>query len=299
MRYLITGGLGWIGSYVTNELSQYVPSNSIFILSHSTQAKTYPYMQGSLANYSFVKELIKWSKPDCIIYLAGRVKGYNLSEFVEGNVLWTANLLSACKELNWTGKLINTGSAAEYGLVAGGIADEDMECNPHTPYGISKWLQFNLFKSIQSSIQITHLRLFNPIGIGQKEAFVCGRIFEQIKSSIRLPILKINIYSDKPVRDFIAVEDIAKIIVKASQENWGFGPFNVGRGEHVSIKQLLLTIQKVIGKPIVIQLEKEEHVECEQKDIMVSNNNKILQNISKLSFESLESIIYRIVNSFT
>ena len=257
MEYLITGGAGFIGTKICEELEQ----NNIdyFIVDDLSKGKfeniinRNKFLKIDCASKDF-ENWLKENNPEKIIHLCGQSSGERSHEnpsndFVR-NVLSTRRILSA-SELNKNLKSLSYASSMSvYGNKLN--AKENDPTFPLSWYGKHKLISERLIKDFSyfyPSVKLNCLRLFNVYGEGQdlkdlKQGMVSIFIAMAIKNK------KIIIKGPKNrIRDFIHVKDVVKSFIKAANRNQGnkFEIFNIGRGENIEIKDIIKIISSHIN----------------------------------------------------
>lgn len=205
------------------------------------------------------KHIIQTVRPQWIIHLAGTTQGdanvlYNI------NTLWGLALLQAAALLESPPGVLLIGSAAEYGpqrYVAdsdyGRLIDEDTPCKPQSVYGISKLAQTLHGLAASHRQPVIVARLFNAIGVDMPPALALGHFLKQIKAmppeggTLRTGPLH-------AVRDFVAVEDIANILVGLTCHPKAIGRIvNVCTGIGTPMEVLVRKLME--AAPVPVKLE--------------------------------------------
>ena len=156
---IITGGAGFIGSHVVRRFVKNYPAYNIINLDKLTDAgnlanlkdieqePNYKFIKGDIVDIEFINKLFTDEQPDAVIHLAAESHVdrsiTNPLEFVITNVVGTANLLNAAKQL-WKGRYDKTrfyhvSTDEVYGsLGETGMFTEETGYDPHSPYSASK-----------------------------------------------------------------------------------------------------------------------------------------------------------------
>lgn len=225
-KWVVTGGLGYIGSHVVSKL---ISLNYEVIVIDATQDKSrkivspiVTYFEVDILDANSLKKTLDRYEITGIIHMAALKSVSESLEFPEKyhrvNVLGTKNLLELAAA-NGIKNFIFASSAAVYGDLPNSIAKESEKTLPISPYGKSKLDAESLIDSFCSENNICHvsIRFFNVAGTSSKQ------LEDRSKSNL-IPIvvdmLKQNkapsiFGSDFPtkdgtcIRDYIHVEDIA------------------------------------------------------------------------------------------
>lgn len=234
MKILITGGAGFIGSFLTNELSK---DHEVIIFDNASEKKlkTLPpnakFIYGDLRENIFFQNI---PKVDVVYHLAAQTSVTfsltNLNEDAEINILGTVNLVNWCMK-NDIKKIIFISSASVYGNPKYLPIDEEHPTNPISPYGISKLTSEKYVSLIPNHII---LRLSNVYGgIGNQDA-VISNFVKRIKNKSPLEVFGDGTYT----RDFIHVKDVVSACLLALRYDGNEKIFNVGSGKESSINEV-------------------------------------------------------------
>jgi len=274
-KILITGGAGYIGSHIVEQLVK-KKSNNIYVLDNlSTGDKRLinqksKFIKGDIKNLNLLKKIIKKYSIQTIIHLAAHL---NISEaetekikYYKNNVIGTKNLLLACKNSK-VNNIIFSSSCSVYGSVKGSVS-EQKKTNPEGYYALTKFKGEELIKNYSQKFNYNYgiLRYFNVAGaspsgkIGEIETSY-GHLIKNlaIQSLKRKPVINIfgNDYPTKDgtcIRDYIHISDLADIHIKGieylEKNNKSF-TLNCGYGKGYSVLQIV-KIFKTIKKNLKI-----------------------------------------------
>jgi UDP-glucose 4-epimerase len=301
MKFLVTGGLGFIGSHLTEYLINQGHSVVIMDNLHS----------GKLENLANLKDKVTFHRMDILEYdkLRKTIKDVDgifheaaltvvqesfdkQKEYDLVNVTGTENIFKIAQELRI--KVVFASSAAVYGDVKKIPISEDFERIPLNPYGETK-LKAELIaeKYSQLGASIIGLRYFNVYGPRQNIAYA-GVITKFLT----------NIVNDKPpliygdglqVRDFVYVGDVVRANLIAMKSNTEKGFFNIGSGIKTSLLDLAEIIIHASGlslKPIHTEPLKGD-IRLSQADILLANSYLGWKPIMKLKNWIDESMNYK------
>ena len=248
MKILITGGLGQVGSYLTEELSQNDHNHVTVLDNFSSNIKDFVVPQdvtvikGDIRNKELVDKLV--SKNDVIIHTAAQISVINSIENpiydADINISGTLNLLDAAKRSDIK-RFIYISSAAVYGEPVYLPIDEKHPTNPMSPYGLSKLTGERyamLFHSLYE-LPVVSLRLFNIYSPRQNPnspySGVITKFIECVKTD-RSPV----IFGDgNQTRDFVSIYDVVDVVVKCIECDDAVGEvFNVGTGVATTVNEL-------------------------------------------------------------
>ena len=188
--------------------------------------------------------------PEAVINCAGATAG-TARELTESNVLAVAALVDAIANVNPATRLVQIGSAAEYGRRAiGERATEDSEARPTTLYGATKLAATELVLAATTAGKVDGvvLRLFNPVGAGMPESTLPGRAAILFRDAIQAGAEQVVFGPLTASRDFVDARDAADAIVAAALV---VAPterlVNCGSGDATSTRALVASLAEVAG----------------------------------------------------
>ncbi len=251
-KILVTGGAGFIGSVFANKISE----NNIFEL-HILDIFTYA---GNINNLSAIKNKYKLHKVD----LRDRDKVYNLIltekydyivnfaaeshvdnsinrplDFIDTNVYGTINLLEAAKETSIT-KFVQVSTDEVYGSLAIGLANENHEINPSSPYSASKSSADSFVISYAQTFNLPTniVRCSNNYGSNQHEEKLIPLTVNRIAKKLPIPVYG----NGKNIREWIHVNDSTEAIMKVLLSEKVNEIYNISSGVFLENLNLVKTI---------------------------------------------------------
>lgn len=248
MKYLITGGAGFIGSAIANKLG----SNCIVIDNLSTgkiKNLNNPeiLIQGDILDKKFLGDVFAKYKPEKVIHLAAQVSvAKSIADPIldmDINIKGTINIFNACIE-NECRKIVFASSVAVYGNPVTFPITEQEETKPINPYGITKLTteHYAYYFYKQFDLDYSALRFANVYGPKQNssgEGGVIAIFVNNIRKNKTLTIFGNGLQT----RDFIYVEDVADAVVKFAN-NKSIGIFNVSTNIENSINNITTILRK-------------------------------------------------------
>jgi GDP-L-fucose synthase len=251
-KILVTGGAGFLGSFVIKELlKKGAKQKNIFI----PRSKTH-----DLRKESIVNKLTKES--DLIIHLAGNVGGIGKNLQYPGTLLYD-NILMGTHILHYAmknkvEKVVIMGTVCAYPKYTPiPFKEEDLWMGypeeTNAPYGLAKKMllvQSQAYRT-QYDLNSIFLLLVNLYGpndnFDPNSSHVIPALIRRIDEAIKNKKEEIVVWGDgSPTREFIFVEDAAKAIVMATKKYNKSDPINIGSGIDISIKDLVETIAKIM-----------------------------------------------------
>ena len=255
---LVTGGAGFIGSHLVDELLRrgietYVIDNlSTGFLENLSSHKSNKNLHLLIGDARNVQGLLGDSNIDIVFHeaaIASVPKSVSHPIMVHDvNVNMTLDLLNYCVK-SGVKRLVFASTAAVYGIVEGASASEKMICKPNSPYGASKLSVENYLNaySMTYGLEVVALRYFNVFGTRQRFSDYSGVITTFINKLLKgeRPL----IYGDgTQVRDFVHVKDIVHANMLAMDTACAVREtFNVASGKATSIIDLAQIIGALLG----------------------------------------------------
>jgi len=259
-RVAITGGAGFIGSNLAEELAA---SNNVIIIDDLSTGKkeniasllqknNVKFIQGSILDLKLLQKSFRGV--DFVFHQAALP---SVSRSIEDpkatnevNVTGTLNVLLAARD-NKVKKVVYASSSSVYGDTPTLPKREDMPTNPQSPYALTKLVgeyYCRIFHQVYN-LPTVCLRYFNVYGPRQdptsQYAAVIPRFIARVSRG-NPPI----IYGDgNQTRDFTFIKDVTQANRIAAIDD-ATGIFNIGRGERNSINHLAQTILNIMGKDL-------------------------------------------------
>ena len=290
-KVLISGGAGFIGSNLANELIRIGSDVEIIDAMIPEQGGNIHNLDGIMDKINFIKGDIRNEKitservknKDFIFNLAAQT-GHERSmkdPFTDLDINCKANLtlLEACRKYNSNVKIIYTGTRGQYGKILYNPVDEKHRMNPIDVNGISKLtgeMYHFLYNKIYG-IKTTSLRLTNTYG---PRHVMNNPNLGFINWFIRLAMdnKEIEVFDGKQLRDINFVDDVVRAILMVSVNSKTNGEaFNLGSGVAISILDLTKLIIKIMngGSYRVVEFPKL------RKKIEIGNYIACIDKISK------------------
>lgn len=256
MRFLITGGAGFLGAALANYLVR--QNHTVRILddlSTGDPAKLDPaihFTRGDIEDKPKVWRLL--NKIDCVYHLAARVSVPESvlypREYNKTNVSGTVAVMEAMRDAG-VKRVVLASSGAVYGEQEVERVNESLLPYPDSPYAVSKLAAEGYVRTIGGlwGIETVALRIFNAYGPGQAILPTHSPVIPQFVRQILGGGSVIMYGSGEHVRDYIYVDDVVQALAAAATaEGVSRQVINIGTGIGTSIKQLIAMIEKVTGR---------------------------------------------------
>jgi UDP-glucose 4-epimerase len=258
MKFLITGGAGFLGVALSNALvRQGAVVRVIDDESTGDRSRLDPAVHFTRGDVNDVPKL--WSLlqgVDCVFHLAARVsvsesvlypRDYNAT-----NVGGTVALIQAVRDAG-VRRIVFTSSGAVYGEQTSEGVTEDAIPNPGSPYAVSKLAAEHYVNTIGAlwGIDTVTLRVFNAYGPGQQLRASHPPV---VPAVLRQALTggSIIVHGDgRQQRDFVYVDDVVSALTAASTaSNVNRLIINIGSGVPTSINDLVAAVGRAIGKDL-------------------------------------------------
>lgn len=256
MRFLITGGAGFIGAALANYLVQQGHTVRVLDdLSAGDRSRLDPavhFTRGDVEDKPKVWRLL--DKIDCVYHLAARVSVPESvlypREYNRTNVSGTVAIMEAMRDAGIK-RVVLASSGAIYGEQPVPEVHEKLLPNPTSPYAVSKLAAEGYVQAIGGvwNIETVSLRIFNAYGPGQAIPPTHPPVIPQFVRQI-LGGGSVVIHGDgRQGRDYVYVDDVVKALAAAAAaQNIDRQIINIGTGIGTSLNELVRLIEKVTGR---------------------------------------------------
>ena len=310
MKYLVTGGAGFIGSNIVKELLQ--RQEKVCVLDNFAtgkrenilQYKTDPNLEiieGDLRSFHVVRDAVKGA--DFVLHqgaLPSVPRSVNdpiTSNDV--NILGTLNILEAAKEFK-VKRVVFASSSSVYGNSEHLPKLEDMAVAPLSPYAVSKYaaerycqIYYQLY-----GLETVCLRYFNVFGPNQDPTSQYSAVIPLFIKAIhedRQPV----IYGDGlQSRDFTYVtNNVEANLLACTAEGVAGEVFNIAIGEKYTLIELVNEINQALGKKIEPIFEKERSGDVKHSLADISKAQQMLGYRVKVDFaEGIRKTVEHFIN---
>ena len=267
-KAVVTGGAGFIGSHICEELVKRgyqvtiidnLSAGKLSNLESILKDKNVEFVRGSITNSPLLRKL--FSGADYVFHQAAitsvpySVKNPKASHMT--NMTGTLNVLVAARD-NGVKKVVYASSAAVYGDSPVLPKTEDMTPNPLSPYAVAKLAgeyYCNVFQDIYR-FKTVSLRYFNVYGPRQDPHSTYAAaipLFVSLALAGKPPV----IFGDgEQTRDFAFVKDVARANILAA-ESPASGIFNIGSATEITINHLVKLIYNLAGNGAIKPVYKD------------------------------------------
>ena len=259
-KILITGGAGFIGSAVIQELQKF--GHEIFVIDNLSFGNrsfiSIPdshFFQTDILYREEMFRLFNQIQPQHIIHLAAVhfIPYCNQHPFESANIniQGTMNILDAAAQTASVEKVFFASTAAVYPIYDE-ATPETHTLDPLDIYGLSKLTGERLCSEFyqKTSIPTIVCRFFNAFGPNETNPHLIPEIQKQINEGKRT----ISLGNLEPKRDFIHTYDMAKAVRMLLEKfDEGQDTFNLGRGIEYSVREIVEAFERQLGEKVVIE----------------------------------------------
>jgi nucleoside-diphosphate-sugar epimerase len=280
MRYLVTGGAGFIGSSTVDELVQ--RGHSVVVLDDFSGGKEenlaeirnkITIIKGSITDIEVVRKAMH--EAEFVLHLAARTSvPRSVKDPLETNrvnVEGTLNVLVAAKEFK-VKRVVFAASSAAYGETPTLPKVETMQPVPISPYGVSKCVGELYGQAFLKcyGLETVSLRYFNIFGPRQDPSSPYSGVLAKFCTAFLEDTEPVVFGDGEQTRDFTFVDNAVHANLLACEApNVAGKVFNVGCGDRISLNQVLAALREVAAKPLRAKYDppREGDIRDSQADI--------------------------------
>jgi len=252
-RVCVTGGAGFLGSFVTARLRE-LSAADVFI----------PTIEKyDLVQVDSIRRMLDDSQPEIIIHLAAQVGGIGANrehpaEFFYGNLMMGVQLMHEAW-LRGVSKFVALGTICAYPKFTPIPFKEETLWDGYpeetnAPYGLAKKMLLVQSQAYRqqygfNSIFLMPVNLYGPRdNFNPESSHVIPALIKKCIEAIRSGEDSIEVWGDgSPTREFLYVEDATEGILLAAEKYNSPEPVNLGSGMEISIKELVELIARLTG----------------------------------------------------
>lgn len=298
MKILETGGVGFIGSHTTEALRQ--AGHCVSIVDNLTTGNINNVNMGNGISFhnvdirsSDMTDVFEKERPDMIVHFAAQrsvpKSVENPSLDADVNILGLINILNLAVKYKVDRIIFTSSGGAIYGDTDILPTPEDHLPKMISPYAISKYVgeKYVEYYSSQYGLNYTTLRLANVYGPKQTAIGESGVIPIYVENILNGRESYLYTYPDMPngvTRDYVYVEDVAKSVIKALNEE-GNDIYNIGTGKETFTKDVYLTLKEVSKTDIPLQTLSQRNGDVKRSVLEVSKAKEFLGWEAQVKFE--------------
>lgn len=312
MKILVTGGGGYIGSFMVRRLldegSEVVVADSLERGHEEYIDSRAVFLKGDLLDTHYVAAVFDKNKFDGVIHFAGYISVGESTQkpylYFQNNITSVMNLLEAMRK-NGSNNFIFSSTAGVYGNPTKVPIPEDHEKHPESPYGESKLMAERVLYWYQQTAQINYmcLRYFNASGAAldgsygenhDPETHIIPNAMKAAFTNTPFTLFGTDYKTDDGtcVRDYIHVLDLVEAHIlglQKLQKDGGKYTYNVGTGRGYSNKQVLDMIKKITEMDFPVESKERRPGDA---DTLIADASKINRELGFTpKYSDLETII--------
>src|SRR5687768_4969605 len=294
-KYLVTGGAGFIGSHISEELvrrGHTVRVADSLITGKRSNLDHVPgveFLEGDLAEEAFAKRAVEGVQyvlhQAAIPSVPRSVKDPIASN--RANVDATLNVLVAARDAG-VKRLVFAGSSSAYGNTPTLPKREDMPSNPLSPYALQKVVgeQYLQMFTRLYGLETVSIRYFNVFGPRQDPTSPYSGVISVFATALienRSP----KIYGDgEQTRDFTYVANVVDGVLRACEAPGASGEvINVATGGRISLNQLFETMKKLVSATVQPTYDEPRAGDVKDSQADIAKARRILGYEPTISFE--------------
>ena len=296
MRYLVTGGAGFIGSNTVDELVR--RGHGVVVLDDLSAGKEenlaevrnkITFVKGSINDLEAVQKACH--QADYVIHLAARTSvPRSVKDPVDTNrinVDGTLNVLVAARD-NKVKRVVYAASSSAYGETPTLPKTESMQPQPISPYGVSKYVGELYAQTFGRcyGLENVRLRYFNIFGPRQDPDSPYSGVLSRFAAAF-LEDAQPTIYGDgEQTRDFTYVDNAVQANLLACETPAISGEvFNIGTGQSISLNQTLELLCRISGKKITASYDAPREGDIRNSLADISRAKELLGYEASVMFE--------------
>jgi nucleoside-diphosphate-sugar epimerase len=296
LRYLVTGGAGFIGSNIVDELVR--RGHEVVVLDNLSAGKEenlagvrkkIEFRAESITDLAAVQSASKGA--DYVIHLAARTSVprsvQNPLETNSVNIDGTLNVLVAARDAK-VRRFVYAASSSAYGETPTLPKTEAMQPAPISPYGVTKYvgeIYAQVFGRVYG-LENASVRFFNVFGPRQDPTSQYSGVLSRFMLAViegKQPV----IYGDgEQSRDFTYIDNIVDETLRACEAKGASGMvFNGGTGARITLNEVLKLLEKITGKKIEAKYDPPRTGDIRDSQADVSLAHKVLGYQPLVHFE--------------
>ena len=293
--YLVTGGAGFIGSHLTEELKrrgEQVRVVDSLITGHRrnlAHLSGIDFLEGDLADLAVARRAV-----DGVEYVLHQAAIPSVPRSVDdpitsnrANIDSTLNVLVAARDAR-VKRVVYAGSSSAYGNTPTLPKQEDMPPNPLSPYALQKLVgeQYMQMFTALYGLETVSIRYFNVFGPRQDPSSPYSGVISVFAKAL-IENKPPTIYGDgEQTRDFTYVANVVDGVLKAVKAPNASGQvINVATGSRISLNRLFTTMRDLLGSGVEVSYGPNRHGDVKDSLADITRARTILGYEPTVSFE--------------
>lgn len=292
MNILVTGGAGFIGSWVCEKYltdgHNVVVVDNLYTGIKENLPEGADFVECDIKNLSQLEEVFKRFKPQIVNHHASQINVRDSVERpafdAETNIIGSINILELSVKYNVARFIFSSTGGAIYGEPENVPVCENTVQSPLSPYGVSKLSVENYIKYYNRIYNLNYviLRYSNVYGQRQNPHGEAGVV----------AIFCTNILNKKPciifgdgsqTRDYVHVEDVAAANLLSLKSKSGI--YNIGTSIETSVNDIIFSLKNIVENDFTVIYEKERPGEVNKISLKIDLAKENLGWLPKFNFE--------------
>lgn len=274
-RVVVTGGAGFIGTYVACKLREH----GIETIALDRSGEGADLLRADIRDRDTMRRILQ--PADAVIHLAV-TSNPTTSELdrirdIEENLVGTLELLDACVDRGVGRFVLSSSGGTVYGIPQTTPIPETHATNPISSHGAMKLAIEKYVQVYGAQFGLSHviLRCANAYGPGQTGALGQGIIGRAILTGLRDETLEI--WGDgTAVRDFACVEDVAEAFLLATTTVTAEGVVNIGSGKGTSVNEIIELLNRTTGRPLRVRYTAPRYLDVPASVLDITKASTVL-----------------------
>jgi nucleoside-diphosphate-sugar epimerase len=296
MRYLVTGGAGFIGSNTVDELVR--RGHSVVVLDDLSSGKEdnlaeirnkITFIKGNITDIEVVRKAMH--EAEFVIHLAARTSvPRSVKDPIETNRInidGTLNVLVAAKELK-AKRVVFAASSSAYGETPTLPKVETMQPVPISPYGVTKYVGELYGQTFGRCYGLEHvsLRYFNIFGPRQDPSSPYSGVLAKFCTAFLDETEPVIFGDGEQSRDFTYVDNAVQANLLACEAPNAAGKvFNIGTGGRFTLNETVALLGKISGKSLKPKYEPPRDGDIRDSQADISQAKQYLEYNPEVGFE--------------
>lgn len=296
MRYLVTGGAGFIGSNTVDELVR--RGHGVVVLDDLSSGKEenlaevrnkITFMKGSITDLEAVQKAMH--QAEYVIHLAARTSvPRSMKDPLDTNrinVEGTLNVLVAARD-NRVKRLVLAASSSAYGETPTLPKTESMRPEPISPYGVSKFVGELYAQTFGRCYGLENvcLRYFNIFGPRQDPDSPYSGVLSRFATAFLEDGQPVVFGDGEQSRDFTFVDNAVQANLLACETpNVSNQVFNIGTGQRITLNQTLELLRRISGKNLTAKYDPPRDGDIRDSQADIQKARQLLSYEPTVMFE--------------
>ncbi|MDR3467814.1 MAG: NAD(P)-dependent oxidoreductase [Xanthobacteraceae bacterium] len=250
MRIAVTGGSGFLGSYLVEDLIARGHEVAVVVRPQTDRWRLQDVLgrirllEGSLDDIAGLRRPLELFQPEVVVHLAWRGVGNTdrNSPAQARNIVDAVELASLCAEIG-VKAFVGAGSQAEYGPYQRAIREEDV-ARPTTLYGKAKLAACGMTEQIATSgwMRFAWLRIFSTYGPKDADFWIIPDLIRTLRSGKRMPLT-----AGEQLWGFLHARDAAAGFRTVIESKGAQGIYNLGASDAPRLRDTVTALREMVN----------------------------------------------------